>query len=204
MGSYLLAQPFISECLRHLSSILTPENCEAHLAFAREICCREMQETVRGYLSRHLLELGPLTAGLAPGERAELARLRLRGAPRLCALRKENLNSKSRPETDAARRLYSLAGSGAGEGAEEGWQVEAELPFTADKWCFTTAVLHNYLYLIGGYRHRVRRGYEFKMASFRYNPFTRCWASTAPLIKVRVDTSNRAARFGVAFCPVNS
>ncbi|XP_061085300.1 kelch-like protein 15 [Conger conger] len=177
MGSYLLAHAFVSECLSRLSSVLTPENCEAHLAFAREIGCLEMQETVQGYLSRNLLELGPLTARLEPGEREELAGLRLCGARRLCGLRKENLASGSRSETEAARRLYSLAG--------EGWRAEAPLPFAADKWCFTTAVLHNYLYLIGGYRHKVGRGYEFKMASFRYNPLTHSWASTAPLIKCR-------------------
>ncbi|KAJ8373940.1 hypothetical protein SKAU_G00045200 [Synaphobranchus kaupii] len=189
VGCYLLVQPFVSECLSFLTSVLTAENCEAYLAFAGEICCQEMQETVWGYLSRNLLELAHLTGSLDAGEREDLVRLRLGGARRLCALRKENLTSRNQSETDAARCLYSLAGSE----EDGGWHTEADLPFTADKWCFTTAVLHNYLYLIGGYRHRVRRGYEFKMASFRYNPFTHSWVSTAPLIK-------RRRHFSAAVC----
>lgn len=64
-----------------------------------------------------------------------------------------------------------------------------ELPFAADKWCLTAVVLYNYLYVIGGYRQRVKRGWEFKMASFRFNPLTVTWAATAPLIKVRQPAS---------------
>lgn len=64
-----------------------------------------------------------------------------------------------------------------------------QLPFMADKWCFTTVVLYNYLYIIGGYRQRAKRGWEFKMASFRFNPFTHTWVATAPLIKVRQSSS---------------
>ncbi|XP_064175513.1 kelch repeat and BTB domain-containing protein 11 [Anguilla rostrata] len=195
MGSYLLVQPFVSECLSSLASVLTPENCEAYLAFAREICCLEMLEAVRRYLSTNLLELAHLTGRLDPEEREELIRLRLGGARRLCALRKENLTSGSQSDTAAARHLYSLAGEEEEEGGA--WRAEAELPFAADKWCFTTAVLHNYLYLIGGYRHRVRRGYEFKMASFRYNPFTHSWVSTAPLIKHRRHFSAAACEGSV-------
>lgn len=60
----------------------------------------------------------------------------------------------------------------------------AELPFAADKWCLTAVVLYNYLYVIGGYRRCVKRGWEFKMASFRFNPLTVTWTATAPLIKV--------------------
>ncbi|KAJ8388620.1 hypothetical protein AAFF_G00131850 [Aldrovandia affinis] len=181
VGGYLLAERFVSECLRSLAGVLAPQNCLAWLAFAREICCPELQDAVLRYLSRNLLELGHLTRGLDAGERAELVRLRSEGTQQLCALRKENLTTGNQSELAAARQLYSLSGS------EEGgdWSSEAELPFTADKWCFTTAVLHNYLYLIGGYRHRVKRGYEFKMASFRYNPLTHSWASTAPLLKHR-------------------
>ncbi|KAG5830548.1 hypothetical protein ANANG_G00311880 [Anguilla anguilla] len=197
IGSYLLVQPFVSECLSSLASVLTPENCEAYLAFAREICCLEMLEAVRRYLSTNLLELAHLTGRLDPEEREELIRLRLGGARRLCALRKENLTSGSQSDTAAARHLYSLAGEEEEEEEGGAWRAEAELPFEADKWCFTTAVLHNYLYLIGGYRHRVRRGYEFKMASFRYNPFTHSWVSTAPLIKHRRHFSAAACEGSV-------
>ncbi|XP_036375633.1 kelch repeat and BTB domain-containing protein 11 [Megalops cyprinoides] len=189
VGGYLLARAFVSECLAALAGTLSPENCEAYLALAREICCTEMQETVYRYLSGHLFELPHLSRGLDAGEREELLRLRSAGSSRLCVLRKENLTSWGHPETEPARHLYSLVGS-----EDDGeWCRVTEMPFAADKWCFTTAVLYNYLYLIGGYRHRARRGYEFKMASFRFNPYTHTWVSTAPLIKHR-------RHFSVAVC----
>lgn len=113
-------------------------------------------------------------------DKDEIIRLRMEGRGRLCSLRKENLTSWNDPETESARHVFAL------EGPEESgtWHPITEAPFKADKWCFTTAVLFNYLYVIGGYRQRVRRGWEFKMASFRFNPLTGTWACTAPLLKV--------------------
>ncbi|XP_050991164.1 kelch-like protein 42 isoform X3 [Labeo rohita] len=152
-----------------------------HLRLAEELCSEELQETVLTYLSKYLLEHPHLSKGLNPHLKVELLRLRSKGTPHLCCLRKENLTSRNDPETDAARKLFRLE-----EDGDEGkWSSCTDLPFCADKWCFTTAVLYNYLYLIGGYRHRVKKGYEFKMASFRYNPLTNQWVSTAPLIKHR-------------------
>ncbi|XP_048881419.1 kelch-like protein 20 isoform X2 [Brienomyrus brachyistius] len=180
VGSYLQARPFISRCLSALTDCLSPENCRSYLDLAQEICCTEMRDTVYQYLSRRLLELPHLTRSLGAGVEADLIRLRSKGSRQLCALRKENLLSGS-AEEDALRRLYSLVGSD-----EDGdWREVTALPFTADKWSFTVAVLYNYLYLIGGYRHRAKKGYQFKMASFRYNPFTHTWVPTAPLIKHR-------------------
>lgn len=104
----------------------------------------------------------------------------MEGKQHLCSLRKENLTSWNVSETESARRVFTL------EGSEENgsWHPVTELPFGADKWCFTTVVLYNYLYIIGGYRQHVKRGWEFKMASFRFNPFTGTWVGTAPLLKV--------------------
>lgn len=96
-------------------------------------------------------------------------------------MRKENLTSWNDPETEAARHLFTLDGSE----VTGDWHPITELPFMSDKWCFTAVILFNYLYLIGGYRQWAKRVWEFKMASFRYNPFTNTWVSTAPLIKVQ-------------------
>ncbi|XP_018611481.1 kelch repeat and BTB domain-containing protein 11 [Scleropages formosus] len=180
MGSYLLARPFTSRCLSALAGALNPENCRAYLDFSQEIGCLEMRDTVYDYLSRNLLELSQLTRGLGANVEKELVRLRSQGELRLCMLRKESLVSRG-PDAAAAHHLHVLVGSD----NDGHWHQEAELPFTADKWSFTTAVLYNYLYLIGGYRHMTKRGYQFKMASFRYNPFNHSWVSTAPLIKHR-------------------
>lgn len=114
-------------------------------------------------------------------EKEQVVQLRTQGDGCLCSLRKENLTSWNDPETERARHIFVLDGS---EDSGE-WCLVTELPFTADKWCFTTVVLYNYLYIIGGYRHRVKRGWEFKMASFRFNPLTLTWVAIAPLIKVR-------------------
>ncbi|XP_036832442.1 kelch-like protein 42 [Oncorhynchus mykiss] len=181
VGSYLLAEAFVSQCLLALSGVLTPDTCLSYLALARDISCTEMETTVFSYLSRHLLELSHLTRCLPAEDRAELTRLRWQGDLRLCCVRKENLTSWNDLETEAARHLFTLDGSE----VTGDWRPLTELPFMADKWCFTTVVLLNYLYLIGGYRQRAKRGWEFKMASFRYNPFTNTWVSTAPLIKHR-------------------
>ncbi|XP_043072629.1 uncharacterized protein LOC122323055 [Puntigrus tetrazona] len=151
-----------------------------HLQLAEELCSEELQQTVLTYLSKYLLEYPHLSKGLDPHLKAEILRLRSKGTLHLCCLRKENLTSRNDPETDVARKLFRLEE----DGDYVKWSSLTDLPFYADKWCFTTAVLYNYLYLIGGYRHRVKKGYEFKMASFRYNPFTNQWVSTAPLIKV--------------------
>ncbi len=177
VSTYLLASRFTNRLLIALSQALTERTCLGYLQLAEELCSEELQETVLTYLSKYLLERPHLSKGLDPHLKAELLRLRSNGAPHLCCLRKENLTSKNDPETVAARKLFRLEEDGK-------WSSLTDLPFCADKWCFTTAVLYNYLYLIGGYRHRVKKGYEFKMASFRYNPFTNQWVSTAPLIKV--------------------
>ncbi|XP_051512132.1 kelch-like protein 42 [Myxocyprinus asiaticus] len=178
VSTYLLASSFTGRLLTALSQVLTEDTCLGYLQLAEELCSAELQETVLTYLSRYLLELPHLSKNM---DKAKLLILRSKGTPQLCCLRKENLISRNDPETDAARKLFRLE-----EEEDDGkWISLTDLPFGADKWCFTTAVLYNYLYLIGGCRHRVKKGYEFKMASFRYNPFTNQWVSTAPLIKHR-------------------
>ncbi|XP_074533589.1 kelch repeat and BTB domain-containing protein 13 [Halichoeres trimaculatus] len=181
VSSYLLAEAFLSECLSALTDVLNPRNCLSYLSLAQELCCVELRTTVLTYLSRSLLELPHLVKSLTKEDQAEVIHLRTRGDLCLCCLRKENLTTWSNPETECARHVFTLKGS---EDSGD-WCPVTELPFRADKWCFTTVVLYNYLYIIGGYRHRAKRGWEFKMASFRYNPFTNTWASTAPLIKHR-------------------
>ncbi|XP_030646320.1 kelch-like protein 42 [Chanos chanos] len=184
VSTYLLASPYTHRLLSAVSECVDEHTCLPYLQLAEELGCPELQHTVLLYLSTHLLELPHLHTRLNTHLQAQLMPLRSEGSLRLCCLRKENLTSRNDPETDAARRLFRLDGSGE-DGAYGKWSPQTDLPFKADKWCFTTAVLWNYLYLIGGYRHRGKRGYEFKMASFRYNPFTDEWVPTAPLIKHR-------------------
>ncbi|XP_041652196.1 kelch-like protein 42 [Cheilinus undulatus] len=181
VSSYLLVEVFLSKCLSVLSDVLSPDNCLSYLNLAQEICCEELKMTVFTYLSRNLLELHQLFKSLDEEDQAEVVNLRTQGEPCLCCLRKENLTSWNDPETELARHMFVLKGS-----EDSGhWCSATELPFRADKWCFTTVVLYNYLYIIGGYRQRVKRGWDFKMTSFRYNPFTHMWAATAPMIKHR-------------------
>ncbi|CAK6968989.1 kelch-like protein diablo [Scomber scombrus] len=181
VSSYLLAEAFLSKCLSILADELRPDNCLSYLSLAQKICCTELKMTVFTYLSRNLLELPHIIRYLNDEEKEELVILRTQGDAHLCSLRKENLTTWNDPETECARHIFTLKGS-----EENGyWHPLTELPFRADKWCFTAVVLYNYLYIIGGYRHRVRRGWEFKLASFRYNPFTHTWVATAPLIKHR-------------------
>lgn len=181
VSSYLLAEDFLSECLSVLAGELTPSNCLSYLSLAQEICSVELRKTVLTYLSSNLLEMPVLIKRLNDEEKREVVLLREQGDRQLCCLRKENLTSWKDPETERARHVFTFNGS------EDGgdWCPVTELPFKADKWCFTTVVLYNYLYVIGGYRQRAKRGWEFKMASFRYNPITHVWVSTARLIKHR-------------------
>lgn len=132
------------------------------------------------FSSLSLKPIQPLRC-LTNAEKDKVVQMRKLGDKRLCSLRKENLTSWSDPETERARHVFSLKELGDGGGD---WHPITELPFAADKWCFTAVVLHNYLYILGGHRQPVKRGWEFKMASFRYNPFTHSWFPTAPLIKV--------------------
>ncbi|XP_068070976.1 kelch repeat and BTB domain-containing protein 13 isoform X2 [Danio rerio] len=181
VSTYFLASGFTYRLLTALSQALTEQTCLGYIELADELCSEEILETVLTYLSRYLLERPHLSEGLDPHLKAEVLRLRSIGTPHLCCLRKENLTSGNDLETETARTIFWLK-----EDRDDGkWSSLTDLPFCADKWCFTTAVLYNYLYLIGGYRQRVKKGYEFKMASFRYNPFTNRWVSTAPLIKHR-------------------
>ncbi|XP_069385384.1 kelch domain-containing protein 7A isoform X2 [Paralichthys olivaceus] len=181
VSSYLLTEAFLSRCLSALEDELRPENCLSYLNMAQEMCCDELRMTVLTYLSRNMMELSLLTRGLNDEEMDEVLNLRTQGHRHLCSLRKENLTSWKDPETECARHVFILKESE----DSEAWQPITELPFRADKWCFTTVVLCNYLYVIGGYRQCAKRGWEFKMASCRYNPFTQTWVSTAPLIKRR-------------------
>ncbi|XP_035012419.1 kelch-like protein diablo isoform X2 [Hippoglossus stenolepis] len=181
VGSYLLTEAFLSRCLSALADELRPDNCLSFLNLAQEMCCAELRMTVLTYLSRNMMELSLLTRYLNDEEVDEVLNLRTQGHRHLCSLRKENLTSWNDPETERARHVFILKETE----DSEAWCPITELPFRADKWCFTTVVVYNYLYVIGGYRQRVKRGWEFKMASFRYNPFTHTWVSTAPLIKRR-------------------
>ncbi|XP_028263933.1 kelch-like protein 9 isoform X2 [Parambassis ranga] len=140
-----------------------------------------MKTTVLTYLSRNMLELPQIIRCLSDDEKQDIVHLRKQGDQHLCSLRKENLSSWKDLETESARYVFTLKGS---EDSGD-WHALTELPFRADKWCFTTVVLYNYLYIIGGYRQRIKRGWEFSMASFRYNPFTHTWVATSPLIKHR-------------------
>lgn len=182
---YLLVPGFTRRSLMALSRTLAPDTCLKYLRLAEDLCSSELRETVLMYLSTNLLELPDLSSGLDVHLRRELPGLRSRGSASLCCLRKENLVSRDRREVESARKLFRLV-------EDDGkWRAVTDLPFHADKWCFTTAVLFNYLYLIGGFRHKIKKGYEFKMASFRYNPLKDVWVATAPLIKVpssRADT----------------
>ncbi|MGH0162371.1 UNVERIFIED_CONTAM: hypothetical protein FKN15_071914 [Acipenser sinensis] len=189
VGSYLLAHPFLARCLALLRKVLTPQNCQSYLDFAKSIFCEEMLSTVYCYLSTGLLEMPQLYGSLEPAERERIIELRSEGSHQLCALKKENLCAGRDSQTDEARYLYCFLG------AEDSgdWCQGSKLPFLADKWSFSTAVLYNYLFVIGGYRHKVKKGFEFRMASFRYNPFTDCWDSVAHLIK-------RRRHFSTAVC----
>ncbi|XP_059916145.1 kelch-like protein 26 isoform X1 [Gadus macrocephalus] len=193
VSSYLLAEAFLSECLSVLAEVLTPENCLPYLGLAEDISCPRLRTTVFTYLSRNLLEQSQLTRAASPEEMEELIGLRARGRRGLCVLRKENLLSRDAPETARARRLFRLSE----DGGASSWRPVSELPFSADKWCYTAVVLFNYLYILGGYRQPIRRGWEFKMASFRYNPLSHTWVATAPLIKHRRHFSAVACEGGI-------
>ncbi|CAL1592150.1 unnamed protein product [Knipowitschia caucasica] len=178
VSSYLLAEAFLSRCLSELAAALSPHSCASFLILERDIGCPELRRTLFRYLSHNLLELPHIVRNLHDDERAEVVHLRADGRLRLCCVRKENLTTWSDPLTEKARHVFVLGESGE-------WSRLTELPFRADKWCFTTALLHNYLYVIGGYRQRTKRGWNFNMASYRYNPFTNTWVTTAPLLKCR-------------------
>ncbi|KAF7698896.1 hypothetical protein HF521_003638 [Silurus meridionalis] len=179
ISTYLLVPSFTHRLLLSLSEILSEQSFLDYLQLAEELGSVELRETVLMYLSTNLLELPHLSRDLDLHLQQEILQIRSKGSPQLCCLRKENLISRNNQETESARKLFRLD-------ADEGkWSAVSDLPFSADKWCFTTAVLFNYLYLIGGFRHHKKRGYEFKMASFRYNPLTDKWVPTAPLIKHR-------------------
>ncbi|MCJ8733154.1 hypothetical protein PDJAM_G00219900 [Pangasius djambal] len=179
VSTYLLVPDFTRCLLLSLSEILTEQTFLDYLQLAEELGSVEIHETVLKYLSTNLLELPHLSRGLDLHLQQEILRIRSKGSRWLCCLRKENLISRNNQETESARRLFRL------DEDDGKWSTVTDLPFSSDKWCCTTAVLFNYLYLIGGFRQQMKRGYEFKMASFRYNPLTNKWVSTAPLIKHR-------------------
>ncbi|XP_075772866.1 LOW QUALITY PROTEIN: kelch repeat and BTB domain-containing protein 13-like [Pelodiscus sinensis] len=180
-ASYLQVPSFLERCWLALRPRLRPHNCLAYLRFAEAVGCPEMRAELCGYLSTQLLELAPVTGQLGPALQGELARLRTRGPPRLCVLRKENLGAPAPPGEEPPRGLYCLA---PGQGGA--WRQASRLPFRAHKWSFSTAQLLNYLFLVGGYRERRgARGFAFRMAAFRYNPLAGSWQPTAPPLKRR-------------------
>ncbi|XP_051787536.1 kelch-like protein 17 [Erpetoichthys calabaricus] len=188
-ANYLLANHFLAACLRFLKIVLTPENYQFYLDFAKSITCEEMLVEIYSYLSAHMLELSSVCRSLELSDRYRIITLRSEGSLFLCTLKKENLTAGEGSGIDAARFLYLFESN-----EETGtWSQGSKLPFLADKWNFTTAVLYNYLFVIGGYRKKAKKGFEFHMASFRYNPMTNCWASVAPLLK-------RRRHFSTAVC----
>lgn len=60
VGSYLLAEAFLSRCLSALAGELSPSNCRSYLSVAQDICCPEMKATVLAYISRNLMEMSDL------------------------------------------------------------------------------------------------------------------------------------------------
>ncbi|KAF6735006.1 Kelch repeat and BTB domain-containing protein 11 [Oryzias melastigma] len=180
VSCYLLAEAFLSKCLSVLAEELGSSNCSSYLSLAQETCCSELRLTVLTFLSRNLLEVPHVFRKLNHEDKRDVIKLRTRGEPHLCNLRKENLTSWSDPETERSRYIFGLTGP---ENCKD-WQRVTELPFRADKWCFTTVVLLNYLFLLGGHRQQVKRGWEFTKVSFRFNPISRSWTSISPMIKV--------------------
>ncbi|XP_036068349.1 kelch repeat and BTB domain-containing protein 11 [Oryzias melastigma] len=181
VSCYLLAEAFLSKCLSVLAEELSSSNCSSYLSLAQETCCSELRLTVLTFLSRNLLEVPHVFRKLNHEDKRDVIKLRTRGEPHLCNLRKENLTSWSDPETERSRYIFGLTGP---ENCKD-WQRVTELPFRADKWCFTTVVLLNYLFLLGGHRQQVKRGWEFTKVSFRFNPVSRSWTSISPMIKHR-------------------
>ncbi|XP_061493938.1 kelch repeat and BTB domain-containing protein 11-like isoform X2 [Rhineura floridana] len=182
-ASYLVLPRFLDRCWMALSPLLTPQNCLSYLQFAEAIGCPELREVVCGYLSAHLLELAmSVTGHLAPQLKEELAQLRLRGRPKLCVLRKENVTVRPEAQLASLRVLYCRPLP-----PEEGdWHCATCLPFQAEKWSFSTAQLLNYLFIVGGYRERRgARAFVFRMAAFCYNPLTDTWRPTATPSKRR-------------------
>nr|XP_028602390.1 kelch-like protein 42 [Podarcis muralis] len=176
-ASYLMLPGFLDRCWAALSPLLSPQNCLAYLGFAEAVGCPELRALVSGYLSAHLLELpAPVTERLDPQLREELAQLRFKGRPMLCALRKENVSLAPGVPLEHLQGLYHRPLP-----PEEGdWRCATRLPFQAEKWSFSTAQLLNYLFVMGGYREkRGPRSFTFRMAAFRYNPLTGTWRSTA-------------------------
>ncbi|KAJ1162380.1 hypothetical protein NDU88_002848 [Pleurodeles waltl] len=174
-GSYLLCRDYLQQCCSSLRGLMGPHSCLRYLQFSRLIACDEMQLVVYQYLSDGLLELASINQTLGSEDREILVRMRERGMPELCMLRKENLGREP-PSSDFLCRL-PLSG--------DSWNRGTRLPFKADKWNISVAVLWNYLFVIGGYRQKLKRGSEFRTASFRYNPILDRWDIMAPMIKRR-------------------
>ncbi|XP_069485555.1 kelch repeat and BTB domain-containing protein 13-like [Ambystoma mexicanum] len=174
-GSYLLCSGYLQHCCHSLRGLMCPPTCQRYLQFSHLIACEEMLHVVHQYLSDGLLELASITRTLGNDEREGLVSMREQGTPELCMLRKESLG-RDLSHSDFLCRL-PLGG--------ESWSRSSQFPFRADKWNVSVAVLWNYLFVIGGYRHKLKKGSEFRTASFRYNPILDRWDTTAPMIKRR-------------------
>ncbi|XP_006008230.1 kelch repeat and BTB domain-containing protein 11 isoform X2 [Latimeria chalumnae] len=192
VASYLLADPYLDQTLQQLQGVLTPQNCLSYLEFANSIACQEMLHAICRYLSANLFELAAVIGQLEAKVREQLVAWRHVRDGELCILKKENLGPTSHDTSTSSRVrfLYRLSSDGDGKAS---WCRGAKLPFSANKWNFSTAVLHNYLFVMGGYKRRVNKSFEFKMASFRYNPVTDKWQPVAPLMKRRRHFSTAVA-----------
>ncbi|XP_043943077.1 kelch repeat and BTB domain-containing protein 11-like [Protopterus annectens] len=180
VSSYLLVPSYLQECLKFLGNILDPKNCLHYLNVAQSLCCAEMVSVVQYYLAANFMELNKITWNLEEDEREKVLNIRCPDPGQICIIKKENLSSGALVELNSIRFLFQLS-----RGEASTWHPTTQLPFVAEKWNFSTAVLYNYLFLIGGYKQKVKRGFEFRMASFRYNPFTDHWESVSSLIKRR-------------------
>ncbi|XP_061417629.1 actin-binding protein IPP-like [Lethenteron reissneri] len=96
----------------------------------------------------------------------------------------------------AGDRTPGSDGAAAAGRSSRAWLRRSELPFASDKWNFSTAVLDNYLYIIGGHRHCQGGSSraEFRSLAYRYNPLTDTWAEVACMRKRRRRFSLAVAR----------
>ncbi|CAL8296494.1 unnamed protein product [Boreogadus saida] len=149
VASYLLAEAFLSECLSVLAEVLTPENCLPYLGLAEDLGCAKLRTTVFTYLSRNLLEQSHLTRYDRPPP-VEEGEHPVPGRPG---------DDRTRPPS-----LQT-------DGGASSWHPVSELPLRADQWCHSAVVLFNYLYILGGYRRPIGRGWEFKNGLFSIQSF---------------------------------
>ncbi|XP_066275224.1 kelch repeat and BTB domain-containing protein 11-like [Branchiostoma lanceolatum] len=203
--AFLQMQDTIPACIDFLRTYLSFDNCMEVIAIAEKHAFEQIVNAVYDYMGKDYVAFSRTETFQALGDeqKERIRAVRYRGRKRLAVTRKEGCIPGSGKNV---RDLFCY------EREAEKWKSFTQLPdcskFTIN--C-STAVVDNYLYIIGVLKHRIRSHqrpksregpgcvsrFYYEPVNYQYNPLLKKWEKLTPFVCGRKHFSLVAFRGGL-------